>query len=175
LLHVPDADERDHETGDLLALRVLRRLCGRLLHDRRARDEGPLAGADPVRPRRGRRRRAVARYLRRTRARPRVKRKSGFAPIGAYAAIGDGRTVALVAADGSIDFLSLPDIHCPTTFGALLDPESGGRYVDGTNVLVTTYSTKDGAVRVTEALTLQDGGLVPWTEVARRVEGLAGE
>jgi GH15 family glucan-1,4-alpha-glucosidase len=118
-----------------------------------------------------------------------VKRKSGFAPIGAYAAIGDGRTVALVAADGSIDFLSLPDIHCPTTFGALLDPESGGRfvlaptgrfdverrYIDGTNVLVTTYSTKDGAVCVTEALTLQDGGLVPWTEVARRVEGLAGE
>jgi GH15 family glucan-1,4-alpha-glucosidase len=118
-----------------------------------------------------------------------MKRKDGFAPIGAYAAIGDGRTVALVAADGSIDFLSLPDVHSPTTFAALLDPEKGGRfvlaptakfdvvrrYVDRTNVLETTYVTKDGAVRVTEAFTLQDGGLMPWVEIARRVEGLSGE
>ena len=118
-----------------------------------------------------------------------MKRKDGFAPIGAYAAIGDGRTVALVAADGSIDFLSLPDMHSPTTFAALLDPEKGGRfvlaptakfdvarrYVDRTNVLETTYTTKDGTVRVTEALTLQDGGLMPWIEIARRVEGLSGE
>ncbi|HEY2544341.1 MAG TPA: glycoside hydrolase family 15 protein [Gaiellaceae bacterium] len=118
-----------------------------------------------------------------------MKRKDGFAPIGSYAAIGDGRTVALVAADGSIDFLSLRDVHSPATFAALLDPEKGGRfglapsakfdverrYLDQTNVLETTYTTKDGVVRVTEALTLQNGGLVPWTEVARRVEGLAGE
>lgn len=118
-----------------------------------------------------------------------MKRKDGFAPIGAYAAVGDGRTVALVAADGSIDFLSLPDVHCPTTFAALLDPEKGGRfalaptdrfearrrYVERTNVLETTYTTKHGTVRVTDALTMQDGGLVPWTEVARRVEGLDGE
>jgi GH15 family glucan-1,4-alpha-glucosidase len=118
-----------------------------------------------------------------------MKRKDGFAPIGDYAAIGDGRTVALVAADGSIDFMSLPDINSPTTFAALLDPDRGGRfvlaptgsfdaerrYLDRTNVLETTYRTKHGAVRVTEALTLQDGGLVPWVEVARRVEGLAGE
>src|SRR5437763_8067674 len=118
-----------------------------------------------------------------------MKRKDGFAPIGAYAAIGDGRTVALVAADGSIDFLSLPDVHSPTTFAALLDPQKGGRfvlaptakfdvarrYVDRTNVLETTYSTKGGIVRVTEALTLQDGGLMPWVEIARRIEGLSGE
>jgi pentatricopeptide repeat protein len=118
-----------------------------------------------------------------------MKRKDGFAPIGAYAAIGDGRTVALVAEDGSIDFLSLPDVHSPTTFAGLLDPEKGGRfvlaptakfdvsrrYVDRTNVLETTYTTKNGAVRVTEALTLQDGGLMPWVEIARRVEGLSGE
>jgi GH15 family glucan-1,4-alpha-glucosidase len=117
-----------------------------------------------------------------------VKREAGFAPIGSYAAIGDGRTVALVAADGSVDFMSLPSLHAPTTFAALLDPERGGRftlapvgkyeaarrYLGRTNVLETTYRTGGGVVRVTEALTLQDGGLLPWVELARRVEGLEG-
>jgi GH15 family glucan-1,4-alpha-glucosidase len=118
-----------------------------------------------------------------------VKRKHGFAPIESYAAIGDGRTTALVALDGSIDFMSLPAMHCPTTFGAMLDPERGGRfvlqpegrfeaerrYLDRSNVLETTYLTKGGAVRVTEALALQDGGLLPWVELSRRVESLSGE
>src|SRR3954467_638199 len=118
-----------------------------------------------------------------------MKRKSGYLPIAGYAAIGDGRTTALVGNDGSIDFLSLPSIHCPTTFGALLDAKQGGsfvlrpserfdadrRYLERTNVLETTYTTRSGVVRVTEALTLHNGGLLPWVEIARRVEGLSGE
>lgn len=70
----------------------------------------------------------------------------------------------------------------------MLDPERGGRftlapagefdvarrYVGRTNVLETTYRTGDGVVRVTEALTLQDGGLLPWVELARRIEGIEG-
>ena len=117
-----------------------------------------------------------------------MKRRDGFAPIGSYAAIGDGRTVALVAADGSVDFMSLPNLHSPTTFGAILDPEQGGRYVlapvgkyeaarrylGRTNVLETTYRSTDGVARITEALTLQDGGLLPWVEHARRIEGVEG-
>ena len=117
-----------------------------------------------------------------------MKRHGGYAPIEAYAAIGDGRTTALVALDGSVDFLSLPEIHCPTTFGALLDAKRGGRfslqpdesfdverrYLDRSNVLETTFRTKHGVVRVTDALTLQDGGLLPWVELSRRVEGLSG-
>jgi GH15 family glucan-1,4-alpha-glucosidase len=93
-----------------------------------------------------------------------------------------------VAADGSVDFMSLPSLHAPTTFAAMLDSERGGRftlaptgefdvarrYVGRTNVLETTYRTGDGVVRVTEALTLQDGGLLPWVELARRIEGVEG-
>jgi GH15 family glucan-1,4-alpha-glucosidase len=85
--------------------------------------------------------------------------------------------------------MSLPSLHAPTTFAAILDPDEGGhfvlapegtseaasrRYLGRTNVLETTYRTGDGVVRVTEALTLQDGGLLPWVELARRIEGLEG-
>jgi len=118
-----------------------------------------------------------------------VKRKDGYAPIGGYAVLGDGRTTALVALDGSVDFMSLPTMHAPTAFGALLDSDRGGRfvlqpagrfdaerrYLERTNVLETTYRSGDGVVRVTEALTTQDGGQLPWRELARSVEGLAGE
>jgi GH15 family glucan-1,4-alpha-glucosidase len=117
-----------------------------------------------------------------------MKRNDGFAPIGSYAAIGDGRTVALVSGDGSVDFMSLPSLHAPTTFAAILDPDRGGRfslaptgrfeiarrYLGRTNVLETTYRAGDGVARVTEALTLQDGGLLPWVEHARRIEGVEG-
>ena len=117
-----------------------------------------------------------------------MRRLDGYAPIGAYGVVGDGRTAALVALDGSIDFLSLPDLHAPTVFAALLDPERGGRfalapegdftaerrYLERTNVLETVFRTDAGRVRVTDALTLQNGVLLPWVEVARRVEGLDG-
>src|SRR4030095_4344741 len=48
------------------------------------------------------------------------------------------------------------------------------QYRPGTNVLETTYSTANGRVRVTDVMTLPDGGLTPFRELARRVDGLAG-
>jgi GH15 family glucan-1,4-alpha-glucosidase len=115
-------------------------------------------------------------------------RTDGYAPLRSYAALGDGRTVALVATDGSIDWLPLPDLGSPAVFGAILDAERGGsftlqpelpfsvnrRYMPGTNVLETMFVTQRGSVRVTDALTLPDEGLVPYRELQRKIEGLSG-
>jgi len=43
-------------------------------------------------------------------------------PIGSYAALGDGRTVALVAADGRVDWWSLPRMDAPPGFAGWTIP-----------------------------------------------------
>ena len=118
-----------------------------------------------------------------------MTRIDGYAPIRDYAVLGDGRTAALVARDGGVDWLTLPTVASDPAFARILDAERGGaleleplggydverRYLPDTNVLETTYRTANGTARVTDSVNLLDGGLLPWFELARRVEGLAGE
>ncbi|WP_331272128.1 glycoside hydrolase family 15 protein [Motilibacter aurantiacus] len=118
----------------------------------------------------------------------RPTREDGFAPLADYAGIGDGRSVALIARDGSIDWWAVPDLHGVPAFAALLDPEDGGRvalrpvepftaergYVGDTNVVATEFTTPSGRVRVTDSLNTGVAGRLPWSELVRRVEGLDG-
>ncbi len=117
----------------------------------------------------------------------------GYYPIQDYAIIGDGRTVALVSRDGSIDWLCLPRIDSPSVFGALLDTTLGGqfrvaptrpfdttrRYLPETNVLETTFTTDDGVLRLTDCMVLEsrphrDGMLLPDHELLRTIECVEG-
>src|SRR5215216_7797542 len=78
---------------------------------------------------------------------------SPFPPIADYAFLSNCHTGALVAPDGTVDWLCVPRFDAPSVFGSLLDRQAGGfrlgpfglnvpatrSYEPGTNVLVTTW------------------------------------
>jgi len=117
-----------------------------------------------------------------------VYRIDRYAPIEDYAVLGDGRTVALLASDGRIDWWPFPALDSAPVLAALLDPDRGGhlalapsgdyevtrRYLDDTNVVETRYTTPTGVIQVTSALNVGSAGRLPWTELAQRVEGVTG-
>jgi GH15 family glucan-1,4-alpha-glucosidase len=115
--------------------------------------------------------------------------RDGFAPLRSYGVLGNGRSVALAASDGSIDWCAVPRLDDPPVCAALLDPQRGGRislaptdprarssvrYVDDTNLLETTWETPAGSAVVVDSLNSGNAGALPWAELARRVEGRRG-
>ncbi|MEV4411297.1 glycoside hydrolase family 15 protein [Catellatospora sp. NPDC049609] len=93
---------------------------------------------------------------------------SPFPPIEEYAFLSDCHTGALVAPDGSVDWLCVPRFDAPSVFGSLLDREAGTfrlgpdnidhptsrHYLAGTNALETTWRTKSGWLLVRDALVI---------------------
>ena len=93
---------------------------------------------------------------------------SPFPPIADFAFLSNCHTGALVAPDGSIDWLCVPRFDAPSVFGSLLDRQAGyfrlgpfginhptaRVYEPGTNVLATTWKTPSGWLLVRDALTM---------------------
>jgi GH15 family glucan-1,4-alpha-glucosidase len=95
-------------------------------------------------------------------------RLSPFPPIADYAFLSNCHTGALVAPDGTIDWLCVPRFDSASVFGSLLDRQAGGfrlgpygltvptarHYEPGTNVLRSTWHAPGGWVLVRDALTM---------------------
>ncbi|KAK7951289.1 glycoside hydrolase family 15 protein [Apiospora aurea] len=90
------------------------------------------------------------------------QRSADYLPIENYGIIGNMRTCALVAMDGSIDFMCWPDFDSPSLFCRLLDKDKGGyfsiaprdasscttkqQYLPSSGILQTRYIHEDGVV-----------------------------
>jgi alpha,alpha-trehalase len=116
-----------------------------------------------------------------------------FKPIADYGLLADCNSAALVDRSGSIDWLCMPRYDSPAIFARMLDPDAGHwsirptasfeverRYLGGTLVLRTTFTTPDGTVRLSDAMAFAHGqrahelGLDPPHELLRLVEGVSG-
>ena len=98
--------------------------------------------------------------------------------------IGDRHTAALIATNGSIDWLCLPRFDSPACFAALLGDEDNGhwqlcpvgayevsrRYVGDSAALETTFTTDTGVVTLLDVMPTRDHRI----DVVRRVTGVKG-
>jgi GH15 family glucan-1,4-alpha-glucosidase len=100
---------------------------------------------------------------------PAAPQAAGYRPIADYGVIGDMHSAALIAADGSIDWACLPYFDSPAVFLRLLDRHKGGycairvadlvgtsrRYLEGTNILQTTFMAGSGSLIVIDFMPLR--------------------
>src|SRR5262249_31522984 len=119
-------------------------------------------------------------------AKPPARTSASQPAIEDNALIGDLHTAALVAKDGTIDFLCLPDFDSDACFASLLGTPDNGywriaparevrsvqrRYRGNTLILETEFTDDLGVVRVTDFMPVREQ--VP--RVVRIVEALKGE
>src|SRR5919109_2078437 len=117
-----------------------------------------------------------------------------FRPVADYGLLADCNSAALVSRDGSVDWLCLPRYDSAAIMARILDPEGGHwsirptgafstrrRYLPGTLVIETTFTTDTGSVRLLDAMAFAEGqrghdlGFDAPHEVLRGVEGVDGE
>jgi GH15 family glucan-1,4-alpha-glucosidase len=121
-------------------------------------------------------------------------RPGASTPIADYGLLADCNSSALVDRAGSIDWLCVPRYDSDAVFAGLLDPAAGHwvirpagsftarrRYVPGTLVVETTFTTDTGVARLSDAMAFAEGqrghdlGYDAPHEVLRRIEGVSGE
>lgn len=116
-----------------------------------------------------------------------------YPPIERHGIIGDRRTAALVAADGTLDWMCLPDFDGGSVFGSLLDKRRGGywrigpqapalghqRYVDDTALLITEWDLDGARLELTDAMAWPEDerqeGLQDRRVVVRRIRCTGGD
>ncbi|MFD7019924.1 glycoside hydrolase family 15 protein [Streptomyces sp. NPDC059928] len=95
---------------------------------------------------------------------------SRYLPISEHGLIGDLRTAALVATDGTIDWYCCPRFDAPSVFASLLDADRGGSfelsadvpartrqfYFPDTNVLITRFFAADGVGEIQDFMPVVD-------------------
>ncbi|MFD7169075.1 glycoside hydrolase family 15 protein [Streptomyces violascens] len=95
---------------------------------------------------------------------------SRYLPISEHGLIGDLRTAALVATDGTIDWYCCPRFDAPSVFASLLDADRGGSfelsadvptrtrqfYFPDTNVLITRFFAADGVAEIQDFMPVVD-------------------
>src|SRR6516225_6914452 len=123
-----------------------------------------------------------------------VMTSGGSRPLAEDGLLADCNSAALVDRDGSIGWLCLPRYDSPAVFAQILDPDGGHwqihpsrayrserRYLPGTLVIETTFTTESGTVRLTDAMAFAEGqrghdlGFGAPHLVLRAVSGVAGE
>ena len=116
-----------------------------------------------------------------------------YRPVADYGLLADCNSAALVDRHGSIDWLCLPRYDSAAVFSRMLDPAAGHwsirpagscsterRYLPGTLVIETTFTTDTGSVRLVDAMAFAEGqrghelGFDAPHELLRSVEGIAG-
>jgi GH15 family glucan-1,4-alpha-glucosidase len=102
-------------------------------------------------------------------------------PIARLSVLGDRRTAAASGADGTVQWLCLPNYDGVPIFGRLLDRVRGGHwllgpadtrvgrqsYIDGTNVAITRWDGADAALELTDAMLSPERGRPPGEEGRR--------
>jgi GH15 family glucan-1,4-alpha-glucosidase len=90
-----------------------------------------------------------------------------------HGVIGNMRSAAVIAVDGTIDFFCYPSFDSPTVFASLLDSEKGGcfqiqpqieeprhkqMYLPDTNILISRYLSDSGVAEVTDFMPVEADG-----------------
>src|SRR5215469_17811066 len=113
-----------------------------------------------------------------------------YKPISNYGIVGDMESAALIAQDGSVDWLCLPRFDSPSVFAAILDQHKGGSftitpcggrtrygqlYLPETNILVTRFLTPEGVVEITDFMPVKLNSRQQRSSwLVRRVKAVSG-